>query len=162
MFELDAEAGELRRDGRRLKIQPQPFKLLTLLASQPGRLITRDDIRRELWPEGTFVDFDQAVNFAVRQVREVLGDSPERPLYIETVPKRGYRFIAPVRVPGSEPASAPDRTPTTQRLQKALWANIAEMRAAELRRRRYLVWGGLAVLGAVVVLLVALFLRGGA
>src|SRR5687767_6175728 len=84
-FELDVAAGELRRNSRRLKLQPQPFKLLVLLAKRAGALVTREEIRGELWPEGTFVDFDQSVNFTVRQIRDVLRDVADRPLYIETV-----------------------------------------------------------------------------
>src|SRR5215208_1747493 len=86
-YELDVTAGELRRNSRRLKLQPQPFKLLLLLARRAGQLVTREDIRRALWPEGTFVDFDQAVNFSVKQIRDVLQDDAERPLYIQTVTK---------------------------------------------------------------------------
>ena len=156
-FELDTDAEELRRDGRRLKLQPQPFKLLKLLASQPNRLVTREEIRRELWPEGTFVDFDQAVNFAVRQVRDALRDSAESPLYVETVPKRGYRFIAPVQGAAAEPAASGRSSDNTVRLQKALWANIAELRLREQRRRRYF-YIGLTVMGAVIVLLAILLM----
>jgi DNA-binding winged helix-turn-helix (wHTH) protein len=159
VFELDAPAGELRRDGRRLKIQPQPFTLLRLLVSQPGRLVTREEIRRELWPDGTFVDFDQAVNFAVRQVRDALGDSADSPLYIETIPKRGYKFIAPVKAANADLSSAGFHRPTTVRLQKALWANIAEMRAAEAKQRRFVIGGFLFLGGLVVVLALLLFLR---
>jgi len=138
-FELDVDRGELRKNGRRLKLQPQPFKLLVLLTRRPGSLVSREDIRVELWPDGTFVDFDQAVNFAIKQIRDVLRDAAERPLYIETVPRRGYRFIAPIEQPGAAPVVAPGPAPhgTTVRLQKALWANIAELRVAEARRRRY-------------------------
>lgn len=140
-FELDPAAGELRRDGRRRRLQAQPFKLLVLLARRAGTLVTYDDIRAELWGEGTFVEFDQAVHFAVRQIRDALGDSAEQSLYIETVPKRGYRFVAPVEPPKEAPAPAPAPTPvfgtrTTVRLQKALWANIAELREAEAHNRR--------------------------
>jgi DNA-binding winged helix-turn-helix (wHTH) protein len=156
-FELDVEAGELRRDGRRVKLQPQPFRLLRLLASRPGHLVTRDDIRRELWPDGTFVDFDQAVNFAIRQIRDALRDSADSPLYVETVPKRGYRFIAPIRgmpLPPSRSGRLPGET--TVRLHKALWANIAEMRLREQRHRRYAVVA-LGVLAAVVLLAAIVF-----
>jgi DNA-binding winged helix-turn-helix (wHTH) protein len=139
-FELDVDAVELRRQGRRLKVQPQPFKLLVLLARRAGTLVGRDDIRTELWPDGTFVDFDQSVNFAVRQIRDVLGDSADRPLYIETIPRRGYRFIAPVEAGGALDGTTAPVPPqvgtTTVRLQKALWSNIAELRMAEQRRRR--------------------------
>ncbi len=147
-FELDVAAGELRRNRRSVKLQPQPFKLLVLLARRAGTLVTRDEIRGELWPAGTFVDFDQAVNFAVRQIRDVLRDSADRPLYIETVPKRGYRFIAPVDTREGPVRSVADLADgsASAHLQKALWANIAELRLAEQRRRRTLI--------AAVVLLV--------
>lgn len=139
-FELDLAAGELRRNASRVRLQPQPFKLLVLLARRAGTLVGRDEIRSELWPDGTFVDFDQSVNFAIKQIRDVLGDSAERPLYVETVPRRGYRFIAPVETGAKESpaaAAAADLSgSTTVRLQKALWANIAELRLAEERRRR--------------------------
>jgi DNA-binding winged-HTH domains len=137
-FELAVDAGELRRNNRRLKLQPQPFKLLLLLVRRAGSLVTRDEIRRELWPEGTFVDFDQAVNFSIKQIRDVLGDDAERPLYIETVPRRGHRFIAPISTPGQQPRVPVVATGATgMRLEKALWTNIAELRQAETRRRRY-------------------------
>ncbi|HET7618898.1 MAG TPA: winged helix-turn-helix domain-containing protein [Vicinamibacterales bacterium] len=136
-FELDLAAGELRRRGRRLKLQPQPFKLLVLLTARAGQLISRDEIRQELWSEGTFVDFDQAVNFTIKQIRDTLQDAAERPLYIETVPRRGYRFIAPIDA-GEPVQPAPIRGGmTSMRLNKALWANIAELRMAERRRRQY-------------------------
>lgn len=147
-FELDLGAGELRRRGRRLKLQPQPFKLLVLLSGRAGQLVTRDEIRQELWRDGTFVDFDQAVNFTIKQIRDALQDVADRPLYIETVPRRGYRFIAPIDT--GEPAQpAPLRGGmTTMRLNKALWANIAELRMAERRRRQY-TWVAIIV-GAVL------------
>ena len=155
-FELDLSAGELRRNAGRVRLQPQPFKLLALLVRRGGALVSRDEIRSELWPDGTFVDFDQSVNFAVKQIRDVLGDAAERPLYIETVPRRGYRFIAPLE---STAAAARDNGgipnppgTTTVRLQKALWTNIAELRIAEERRRR----GTNFALAAMFVLLGAL------
>jgi DNA-binding winged helix-turn-helix (wHTH) protein len=136
-FELDLGAGELRRNAARVRLQPQPFKLLALLVRRAGGLVGRDEIRTELWADGTFVDFDQSVNFAIKQIREALGDSAERPLYIETVPRRGYRFIAPIESTARD-QTAPPRVPgsTTVRLQKAVWANIADLRLAEERRRR--------------------------
>lgn len=139
-FDLDVDAGELRRNNRRLKLQPQPFKLLLLLVRRAGSLVSREEIRAELWPEGTFVDFDQSVNFSIKQIRDVLGDSAERPLYIETVPKRGHRFIAPMtKTPEKTPPVivVPGGTATGIRLEKALWTNIAELRIAETQRRRY-------------------------
>jgi DNA-binding winged helix-turn-helix (wHTH) protein len=146
-FELHVRRSELRREGRRIKLQPQPFRLLVLLVTRAGMLVTRDEIRDALWPDGTYVDFDQAVNFSVRQVRDALGDSAERPVFIETVPRRGYRFVAPVE-PGERRA---DEGPTV-RLQKALWQNVAELRLAEARRQRYV---RLALLVAAVILSLA-------
>lgn len=148
-FELHIQRNELRRQDRRLKLQPQPFKLLVLLASRGGAVVTRDEIRRTLWPDGTYVDFDQSVNFAVRQIRDVLGDSAERPLFIETVPRRGYRFIAPIESRDRRPEDE-----STPALEKALWQNVAELRLAELRRQRYLK----LALAAVAVLLVVVAL----
>src|SRR6266550_6083117 len=104
-FELDLDAGEVRQNGRRVKLQPQPFKLLVLLTSRPGSLIRREEIRSELWPEGTFVDFDQSVNFAVKQIRDAFGDSANQPIYLETVPRQGYRFIAAVNTTSPSAAS---------------------------------------------------------
>src|SRR5687767_4101537 len=84
-FELDLEASELRRHGARVKLQLQPFRVLALLAQRPGRLLTRDEIQREVWPDGTFVDFEQAVNFCIRQIRSALGDHAATPRYVETL-----------------------------------------------------------------------------
>ena len=95
-FELDLEAERLLKNGRTIRIQPQPFRLLCLLTNRPGLLVTREEIQAALWAGDTFVDFDQGVNFAIKQVRDALGDSAEDSLYVQTVPKRGYRFLAPV------------------------------------------------------------------
>jgi DNA-binding winged helix-turn-helix (wHTH) protein len=160
-FELDVAAGELRRKNRRLKLQPQPFKLLLLLVRQGGVLVTREEIRRELWPDGTFVDFDQAVNFSIKQIRDALGDEADRPLYIETVPRRGHRFIAPISSPDkqhSKQTSIPMGA-TGIRLEKALWTNIAELRMAESRRRRYLVITIAVLATLLAAALILLFVR---
>ena len=135
VFELDTESEQLLKNGLAIKLKPQPFKLLKLLVNEAGRVVTRDEIRAELWTGDTFVDFDQGVNFAIKQVREALDDDSERSLYIQTVPKRGYRFVAPVEIvtPGENLFSV---VPTDPRMHKALWANIAELRLAEQRRRK--------------------------
>ena len=96
-FELDLKSGELRRAGGLLKLQPQPFKVLALLAGHAGELVTREEIQHEVWPAGTFVDFEQSLNFCIRQIRSVLGDSALTPRYIETLPRRGYRWIGATR-----------------------------------------------------------------
>src|SRR5215470_9124808 len=95
IFEADLDAAELRKSGLKLKLQEQPFQILALFLSRPGEIVTREDIQQRLWPDGTFVDFDHGVNTAVKKLRETLGDDAENPRFIETVPRRGYRFIAP-------------------------------------------------------------------
>jgi TolB-like protein/DNA-binding winged helix-turn-helix (wHTH) protein/Flp pilus assembly protein TadD len=95
-FELDLRAGELRKRGVKLRLQGQPVQLLAILLQSAGHLVTREELRSQLWPSDTFVDFDHSLHNAVGRIREVLGDSTEIPRYIETLPRRGYRFIAPV------------------------------------------------------------------
>jgi cholera toxin transcriptional activator len=95
-FELDTVTGELRRQGIRVKLNTQPFQVLTMLLARPGELLTREQIARELWPDGTFVDFEQGVNSAVNRLRESLKDTAGNPRFVETLARRGYRFIAPV------------------------------------------------------------------
>lgn len=97
-FDLDADIGELRRDGLPVKLQPQPLKVLSLLVSHADRLVTRDALQSAIWPDGTFVDFQRGLNFCVAQIRGVLGDDAGAPRFIETVPRRGYRFVAPVQM----------------------------------------------------------------
>jgi cholera toxin transcriptional activator len=97
VFELDLAAGELRKNGARLRLQEQPFQVLALLLERAGDVVTRDELRQKLWPADTFVDFDHGLNAAVNKLRETLGDSASSPRYIETLARRGYRFIAPVQ-----------------------------------------------------------------
>jgi DNA-binding winged helix-turn-helix (wHTH) protein len=149
-FELDLDAGRLLKSGRAVRIQPQPFKLLCLLTSRPGTLVTREDIHATLWPGDTFVDFDQGVNFAIKQVREALGDRAEDSLYVQTVPKRGYRFIAPIEAGRDDVPAAIPVVMSDPELQKALWANIVELRLADTRSRRVQLL--LAVVVAVLVI----------
>src|SRR5215470_6296831 len=95
-FELNGASGELRRNGDLIKLAPQPFKVLEFLAGRGGELVTRAEIREHIWSGDTFVDFDQGLNFCIRQIREVLGDTAEAPRFIETRPRRGYRFLVQV------------------------------------------------------------------
>src|SRR5215813_14972359 len=104
-FELNASAGELRHQGDVVKLAPQPLKVLDLLARRSGEVVTRNEIREHVWSGDTFVDFEQGLNFCVRQIREVLGDTADAPRFIETLPRRGYRFIVPVSE-ASGPAAA--------------------------------------------------------
>ncbi len=96
-FELNLEMEEIRNSGTLVRLPPQPFRLLVLLASRSGQVVTRDEIQQRLWGNDTFIDFEQGVNKCIKQIRGILNDSPDAPTYIETVPRRGYRFLAPVR-----------------------------------------------------------------
>jgi len=100
-FELDRRTNELRKDGRVVKLQDQPFKLLALLASRPGELVTRAEIEKALWGADEFVEFEHSINTAMRKIREALEDDLEKPRFIETLPRKGYRFIAPVESDGA-------------------------------------------------------------
>ncbi len=134
-----------------MKLAPQPFKLLVLLAQRPGMVVSRKEIQAALWDTDTFVDFDQGVNFATRQLRDALGDSADNPRWIQTLPRRGYRFLGPVEPLGPRATGTVGarRSRTDLRLQMALWANIAELRLAQVRRRRSLRIG--AVLAALII-----------
>ena len=158
-FELDLEAQQLLKNGRTVRLQPQPFKLLCFLVGLRGQLVTREQIRGELWSGDTFVDVEQGVNFAIKQVRDALGEDADHPIYIQTVPRRGYRFVAPVDAitTDEEPFVPPG---TDLNLQKVLWTNIADLRLAEERRvqrRRLMIRIG-GVTGAVVAMLLAWYL----
>jgi len=154
-FQLDPQAGQLLKGGRVVRIKPQPFKLLQLLATRPGEIVSREEIRLLLWGMDTFVDFEQGVNTVVRQVRDALGEDADRPVFVETVPKRGYRFIAPVEATGPAAARRSEPRKTEMNLQKALWLNIAELRLAEVRRRKRmrLLAAAAAVVGMLGVLM---------
>src|SRR6266849_550488 len=96
VFEVDPRSGELRRRGSKVNLQDQPFRALMLFLERPGELVTREELTRKLWPENVFVDFDRGLNKTINKLRVALMDDAERPCYIETLPQRGYRFIAPV------------------------------------------------------------------
>lgn len=115
VFEMNLRTGELRKAGALIKLQQQPFRVLAALARHAGELVTREELRNEVWGEQTFVDFEQGLNFCVKQVRAALGDQADTPRFVETLPRRGYRFIAPVEAvagsPGAEEAAAPRARP---------------------------------------------------
>src|SRR6516165_5725456 len=102
VFELDSRARELKKHGVRIKLQEQPLRILLMLAQHPGEVITREQIQSELWPAGTYVDYENAINSSVRKLREALGDSPANPRFIETLSRRGYRLLVPVSRDGVE------------------------------------------------------------
>src|SRR5262245_39934824 len=110
VFEVDLRAGELRKHGLRVRLQQQPFQVLAMLIARPGEVVSREEIQRTLWPADTFVDFDHGLNKAINKVRDALGDSADAPRFVETVAKRGYRFLADVRVPDA--ATVPVETNT--------------------------------------------------
>src|SRR5713101_2638108 len=109
VYELNLSARELRKHGIRLKLRGQPFEILTLLLEKPGEIVTREDLQKRLWPADTFVDFEHSLNSAIKKLRAVLGDSPENSRYVETIPRVGYRFIAPVEQVSKEARTRPER-----------------------------------------------------
>src|SRR5215467_13647849 len=112
VFELDPTSGELRKHGVRVRLQDQPLKLLLSLLERPGQVYTREELIRRTWPEGTFVDYERGLNVAVTRLRQVLGDSADAPRYIETVGRKGYRFIAPIEhIPALEVIQPPGEPP---------------------------------------------------
>src|SRR5207244_9652828 len=92
-FELDQDAGELRRGGVKVRLQEQPLQMLQILLEQPGKVVAREELQKRIWSSDTFVDFDHGINNAIKRLREALADTAETPRYIETLPRRGYRFI---------------------------------------------------------------------
>ncbi len=121
-FELDLHSRELRRNGVKVRLADQPRQILQLLLERPGELVTREQLRERLWLDGTFVDFETGLNSAVRKLREALDDSAARPRFIERVPRRGYRFIAPVSSPPtSRPESSSPVTPAFERTVRSAW-----------------------------------------
>jgi DNA-binding winged helix-turn-helix (wHTH) protein len=120
VFELNLDLEELRKTGTILKLPPQPFKLLALLASRSGQVVTRDEIQAQLWGNDTFIDFAQGVNKCIKQIRTALSDNPDNPLYLETIPRHGYRFLAPVRT-----KIVPAPPPQVREASSGLIANVA-------------------------------------
>jgi TolB-like protein/DNA-binding winged helix-turn-helix (wHTH) protein/lipoprotein NlpI len=146
-FELNTRAGELRKHGMRIRLQEQPFQVLAALLETPGDLVTREELRRKVWPEDTFVDFDHALNTAVKKIRAALNDDADAPRYVETVPRRGYRFIAPVTVAsatasGASPPAAEAEADDSSEHHRSLW--LSEIFSARI--------GVVALLLSVVIL----------
>src|SRR5215471_9959718 len=111
-FEVDVRAGELRKQGVKVRIQGQPLHLLTVLMQRAGEVVTRDELRSQIWHSDTFVDFDNGLNTSINRLREALGESADNPRFIETLPRRGYRFIAPITV--DNPATAMPLKPASE------------------------------------------------
>jgi DNA-binding winged helix-turn-helix (wHTH) protein len=100
-FEVDLRAQELYKAGRKIKLQVQPFQVLAMLLEQPGEVVTREEMQKRLWPADTFVDFDHSLNTAIKKLRQALGDDKKKPRFVETLPKRGYRFLVSVKKPAA-------------------------------------------------------------
>src|ERR1019366_3194537 len=98
-FEADLRSGELRRSGTRVRIQDLPFRTLALLLSRPHEVLTREELRQALWPGDVFVDFDRGISTAIKRLRDALGDSADNPIFVETIERRGYRWIGPIKDP---------------------------------------------------------------
>jgi DNA-binding winged helix-turn-helix (wHTH) protein len=128
LFEVDLSAGELRKRGRKIPLQDQPFQVLALLLSRPGELVSREEFQRALWPGDTFVEFDEGLNKAIQKLRQALDDSSDNPRFIETLPRKGYRFIAPV---DGNAVSPPAEGPVKRRSTEVLaWVSFAVVSAA--------------------------------
>ena len=158
LFELDLDTRELRKSGVRIRLQGQPFQILTMLLARPGTIVTREELQKELWPSDTFVDFDLSLNSAIKKLRQALNDDSENPRFIETLYRRGYRFIGPVEGPaGIEPIQLSEDGADSAAPAKPIGipaAILAESLPAQKTPRAYL---PAAVLLAVVVLLAIAF-----
>jgi TolB-like protein/DNA-binding winged helix-turn-helix (wHTH) protein len=128
-FELDLGTGEMYKEGKRIKLQEQPCQVLALLIERPGELVSREELRKKLWPNDTFVDFDHGVNIAINKLRDALGDSREKPQFIETLPRRGYRFIAPVSTPKASGNGQPSAQVAFSPTERAWLRSITWRRA---------------------------------
>jgi Tol biopolymer transport system component/DNA-binding winged helix-turn-helix (wHTH) protein len=161
LFEVDAQKEELRRNGVPVKMREQPFRILVFLLEHSGELVTREDLRRVLWPADTYVDFDHSLNTAMMKLREALGDTADKPLYIETIPKRGYRFIAPVSSATGQQSgvASPDGEAAVRRANTDnVQTRQTELPVLSRRTRRIAIVSGLVLL-AVVASLVFLWKR---
>ena len=106
-FEVNLHTGELRQQGQKVKLQEQPFQVLTALLERPGEIVTREELRSKVWTADTFVDFDHSLNAAVKRLRDALGESAETPIFVETLARRGYRFIGNIERPAATPSARP-------------------------------------------------------
>jgi DNA-binding winged helix-turn-helix (wHTH) protein/tetratricopeptide (TPR) repeat protein len=145
-FELDTSDGVLSRSNKQVKLQDLPFRLLVMLVEQPNEIVAREDVCKRLWPDNTFVDFDRSLGVAVRKVREALDDDAEAPRYVETLPRRGFRFLAPVTVQIADPKDAAQATDAAKDKDKELRPNTTEAYPEQPHLNRYLVIAGIVLL----------------
>lgn len=147
-YEVDLRAGELRKSGIKVKLSGQPLQILAILLEHPGELVTREQLQRRLWPSDTFVDFDRGLNAAINRVREALGDSAENPRFVETLPRRGYRFIG--QVDQGRKTDSKEAEPASSKLPDNRWVSRIGS--------RFYIWAGVVALSAVGALFTAYFL----
>ncbi len=164
---MDLRSCELRKQGLKIKLQDQPCQILAVLLEKPGEIVTREELRSKLWHGDTFVDFDHSLNTAIMRLREALGDSPENPVFVETIPRRGYRFIAPVEVMNVEEAEKPaghsngtdsvtaNRQPNTLLVPQPSSSTVSEIQSSF----RFREWAASGFLAAVLIAAVFLFLH---
>lgn len=162
-FEVDLHAGELRKGGVRIKLQEQPFRVLTVLLERPSDVVTREELRSQIWPADTFVDFDNSLNTSINKLREALGDSADNPVFIETLPRRGYRFLLPVTKNGGKELITLGSQVTTEPTGKSATApgvTPAETNAFLKLRRRPWIWAlTLLVIAALATAFILLLRR---
>ena len=157
-FELNLETAELQRSGSKSILPGQPFQILVTLLDRPGQLVTREELKRHLWPADTFVDFDISLNKAVNRLREALGDSAEHPRFIETLPRKGYRFVGEVRnVAGTEPKISGDLVAVSPQPAASTGVSGQESTAETIPRPRTHRNNGSrhVIVGAITLLMVA-------
>ena len=150
VFEMDARAGELRKHGVRIKLQGQPFHVLTLLLQRPGEVVSREELRSQIWGSDTFIDFDNGLNTSINKLREALGDSADTPRFIETMPRRGYRFIAPVE-------RLDDTGRSAERISRQGHTVVTNRNSP--RRKSFLAASGVALVAALALAIWLAFFR---
>jgi TolB-like protein/DNA-binding winged helix-turn-helix (wHTH) protein/Tfp pilus assembly protein PilF len=162
-FEVDLRSGELRRDGLKIRLQEQPFRILAMLLERPGEVVAREEVRKKLWSEDTFVDFEHSLATAVKKLREALGDDADNPRFVETLPRRGYRFIAPVAAASPTagvrwtPSESRDRTPPPEAVEAISYRHPRRGDVKSPLQRRLAVAGGaiMAIFATLLALNVA-------
>jgi DNA-binding winged helix-turn-helix (wHTH) protein len=151
IFEVDLQSGELRKQGYKVKLQEQPFQVLVMLLERPGEVVTREELQKKLWPADTFVDFERGLNRAINKLREALGDDADSPRFIETLPRRGYRFVAPVETAGAREGETAGRNRLTLVPPDLPHEVENTVSTAAAPRRQVLPWAAAGVLAVIAL-----------